>query len=169
MKSCFRSICVVAIVVSVGAAGAEDAARPSAPALTPAAAGVTYGAAPTADGALTVDAVLADTALAGTRVKLSGQAAAVCQKKGCWLTLAASDGRDLRVTFKDYAYFVPADLVGCEVVVEGQLEVTEQSVDELRHLAEDGGQSAEEVAAITAPKQVRQLVADGVLVVKRPS
>ena len=50
-----------------------------------------------------------------------------------------------------------------EVVVNGKAFVTETTVDELRHYAEDAGKSEEEIAAITESKFEYRFLADGVL------
>lgn len=129
--------------------------------------GAVYGAALDAAGALTATDVLAKPELAGQVVKVSGSPDGVCTKMGCWLTLAAGEGSSLRVKMKDHAFFVPADIVGCQIVAQGTLMVREQTVEELRHLAEDAGKPADEVAKIEAPVKVTELEATGVLVVAR--
>lgn len=88
----------------------------------------------------------------------------VCQAKGCWMTLKLEDSSEVLVRFKDYGFFVPKNIAGKEVIVNGKAYVSETSVDELRHYAEDAGKSAEEIAAITEPKRTYSLEADGVLV-----
>lgn len=88
----------------------------------------------------------------------------VCQAKGCWMTLDLGEDKEVMVKFKDYGFFVPKDISGKEVVVNGKAYVKEVSVDEQRHYAEDAGKSAEEVAAITEPKRTYSFEADGVLV-----
>ena len=50
-----------------------------------------------------------------------------------------------------------------EVIINGKAFVTEVSVDEQRHYAEDAGKSTEEIAAITKPKRTLSFEADGVL------
>jgi hypothetical protein len=65
-----------------------------------------------------------------------------------------------------FGYFVPADLIGKTVVVEGKAKVKELSVKQLQHNAEDEGKTKEEIAKITQPKTDISIVADGVLVVK---
>jgi hypothetical protein len=45
------------------------------------------------------------------------------------------------------------------------LRVSETSVERLRHLAEDAGKSASEIAAITAPRHEATLEAEGLRVV----
>uniref|UniRef100_UPI0035622737 DUF4920 domain-containing protein n=1 Tax=Seonamhaeicola sp. TaxID=1912245 RepID=UPI0035622737 len=88
----------------------------------------------------------------------------VCKAKGCWMTLDLGDGNEAMVKFKDYGFFVPKDIAGKDVVVNGKAYVKEVPVDELQHYAEDAGKSAEEIAAITKPKKTFSFEADGVLI-----
>ncbi|MGB6152550.1 MAG: DUF4920 domain-containing protein [Pricia sp.] len=87
----------------------------------------------------------------------------VCKAKGCWMKLQLEDGKEAMVRFKDYGFFMPMDIEGREVVVNGQAFVTEMSVDDQRHYAKDGGQSDAEIAKITTPKKTYGFEADGVL------
>jgi hypothetical protein len=96
--------------------------------------------------------------------KMVAKVDAVCQAKGCWMTLNLEDGNQVMVKFKDYGLFVPKDIAGKEVIVNGLAFVEEVSVDEQRHYAEDAGKSEEEIAAITAPKKTFSFEADGVLI-----
>ena len=47
-------------------------------------------------------------------MQLQAQVASVCQVKGCWMVLDLGGGTQARVTFKDYGFFVPMDIVGKE-------------------------------------------------------
>jgi hypothetical protein len=67
------------------------------------------------------------------------------------------------VKFKDYGFFMPKDIAGKEVIVNGKAFIEAMSVDEQRHYAEDGGESAEAIAAITEQKKTLRFEADGVL------
>lgn len=87
----------------------------------------------------------------------------VCQAKGCWMKVDLENGEQVMVKFKDYGFFMPKDIAGKEVVLNGKAFVNEVPVDEQRHYAEDAGQSAEEIAKITEPKKTFSFVADGVL------
>ncbi|MFD2574428.1 DUF4920 domain-containing protein [Spirosoma soli] len=98
--------------------------------------------------------------------KVEGTVEDVCKMKGCWMKVKTADGQTMRVTFKDYGFFVPKDIVGKTVVVEGTAETTTTPVDELRHYAEDAGKSKEEIAKITEPEKALTFVADGVIVKK---
>ncbi len=96
--------------------------------------------------------------------KVKGKVKSVCQAKGCWMTIEPSEaGKPLLfVKFKDYAFFMPKDCSGKEVVFSGKAYVEETSVDELRHYAEDAGKSADEIAKITQPKREYKFMASGV-------
>ncbi|MDO5969931.1 DUF4920 domain-containing protein [Flavivirga aquimarina] len=95
--------------------------------------------------------------------KMIAKVNSVCQAKGCWMTLNLEDGNEVMVKFKDYGFFVPKDITGKEVIVNGKAYVKEVSVDELKHYAEDADKSTEEIAAITQPKRTYSFEADGVL------
>ena len=95
--------------------------------------------------------------------KMSAKVISVCQAKGCWMTLNLEDGNEVMVKFKDYGFFMPKDIAGKEVIINGKAFVNEVPVDELRHYAEDAGKTAEEIASITAPKKTFSFEADGVL------
>ena len=103
-----------------------------------------------------------------TNVKVRGTVEAVCQAKGCWMNLIDKEVADksVFVKFQDYGFFVPKDIAGYEVVMEGKAYVEETSVDELRHYAEDEGKSEEEIAAITEPVEELKFMATGVEVIR---
>lgn len=96
--------------------------------------------------------------------KVEGTVESVCKVKGCWMKVKTSDGQTMRVTFKDYGFFVPKDIVGKTVVVEGTAETSTTPVADLRHFAQDAGKSKEEIAKITEPEKALTFVADGVIV-----
>ncbi|KJD34390.1 branched-chain amino acid aminotransferase [Tamlana nanhaiensis] len=98
--------------------------------------------------------------------KMTAKVTDVCQAKGCWMTLDLEDGSEVMVKFKDYGFFVPKDIKGKEVIINGKAFVNEVPVDEQRHYAEDAGKSKEEIALIIEPKKTFSFEADGVLVVQ---
>ncbi len=85
--------------------------------------------------------------------KLEGTIEEACQKKGCWMKVKV-DGMDdpIRVTFKDYGFFVPLNSAGNSVVMEGVVKLDTTGIDVLKHYAEDAGKSQEEIDAITEPE-----------------
>lgn len=97
-------------------------------------------------------------------VKLKAKVEAVCQTKGCWMNLVSDKSVEngVFVKFKDYGFFMPKDISGRYVVVEGKGYKEVTSVDELRHYAEDEGLSKDEIAAITEPKEEIKFMASGV-------
>lgn len=70
----------------------------------------------------------------------------------------------MTVRFEDYAFFVPKDLGGREVVVTGTARRRVQTVAERRHYAEDAGASPAEVEAIDTPLDEVAFTATGVRV-----
>lgn len=103
------------------------------------------------------------------KVVMKAKVSEVCQAKGCWMNLvdpAAPSGESLLVKFKDYAFFVPKDIAGREVMIEGMAYKEQTSVDELRHYAEDAGKSEEEIAKITEPVTEKKFMASGVVLLK---
>ncbi|WP_201982278.1 DUF4920 domain-containing protein [Hymenobacter rubidus] len=143
----------------------EGAENHSSTSVAPATPGQTYGAAITPAGALPMSAL--PTALGSrdsAQVKLVGKASAVCQAKGCWMTLPTADGKQMRVRFRDYAFFVPKDLSGHDVVVSGWAYRSTVPKAELQHYAKDAGKSDQEIAAISQDEQQLTFLADGVLV-----
>ena len=98
-------------------------------------------------------------------MKVRGTVNEVCKKKGCWMIMKLSNGDDMRVTFKDYKIFVPKDLTGKEVILEGFAFTDTTSVEDQRHYAKDGGKSETEIAKITTPKKELSFEAKGVVVI----
>ncbi|MEI6408696.1 MAG: DUF4920 domain-containing protein [Bacteroidota bacterium] len=128
-----------------------------------------FGAIITPDHAITYDALMPKMATVDSMpAKVTGKVSGVCQKKGCWMTLTSDQpGKpDMRVTFKDYAFFMPKDLAGKKVVIDGYAYVETTPVAELRHYAEDAGKSKAEVEAITKPKRELAFEAKGVVIVE---
>jgi len=126
-----------------------------------------FGEKISANDAMTYDAMLAKmSAQDSMEVKVKGTVSGVCQAKGCWMTIVSTDeGQpEMFVKFKDYGFFMPLDLAGKEVIMEGKAYREETSVDELRHYAEDEGQSEEEIAKITEPVEELKFMAHGVVV-----
>ncbi len=102
-------------------------------------------------------------------VIMRGKVTDVCQAKGCWMNIvdpASATEEALFVQFKDYGFFMPKDIAGREVIVEGKAYKEQTTVEELRHYAEDAGKSAEEIAAITEPVSEKKFMASGVMLLK---
>ncbi len=98
--------------------------------------------------------------------KMVGKVNEVCQAKGCWMKVDLEDGNQVMVKFKDYGFFMPKNIAGEEVIINGKAFVNEVPVEELRHYAEDAGKSAEEIATITESEKTYSFEADGVLLIQ---
>ncbi|MEN0048567.1 MAG: DUF4920 domain-containing protein, partial [Bacteroidota bacterium] len=68
--------------------------------------------------------------------------------------------------FKDYGFFVPKDISGRQVIMEGYAYREVTPVEELRHYAKDDGMSEEEIAAITEPEEEFKFMASGVILLE---
>ena len=98
--------------------------------------------------------------------QLEATVEAVCQTKGCWMNLVDgnnSSDKSIFVKFKDYGFFMPKDIAGEKVIVEGKAYKEITTVEELKHYAEDEGLSQEEIDAITEPEEELKFMADGVI------
>lgn len=131
--------------------------------IKPAAKGVVYGEALTAQGAAIstaeLQARLANNAFEG---KVTGKVKEVCKSMGCWMTLEKADGTTLMVKTKDHGFFMPQNLVGKTVVIEGTASVTEVSEAKRKHLAEDAGKGKAEIKKIKGSQKEVQFIASGV-------
>lgn len=133
--------------------GAAGAAAPSACAGVPGAVAAPEGTAPAAPAtahfgeAFTLtDSVPVDDVMSrpdefnGKTVRVAANITKVCKKKGCWFVMAGdkADGAYIRVTMKDYGFFVPVDADGRKAVVEGVFKKLDVPEAARKHLAEDG-------------------------------
>lgn len=94
-------------------------------------------------------------------VRVTAKVAEVCQKKGCWMML--TDGNvSMRITFKDYGFFMPKDIAGKTIIAEGL--VTEEIILEkdARHYAEDAGKTKAEIEKIKGDQKQITMVAQSV-------
>ncbi|MCC5938786.1 MAG: DUF4920 domain-containing protein [Lunatimonas sp.] len=94
--------------------------------------------------------------------KVYGTIKEVCAHKGCWMTVELPDGSDMRVTFKDYGFFVPKNAQGFRVTLEGMAEKSVTDVATLKHYAEDAGKAQTEIDSITEPEESVAFEAVGV-------
>mgnify|MGYP003668713864 CR=1 FL=1 len=124
-----------------------------------------FGEAITVEGAVTVEELLAMMVESDSvNAKVIATATDVCAKKGCWMKVALPDSSEMRITFKDYGFFVPKDIAGKQVVFEGYAKLDVTSVDDLRHFAEDAGKTPDEIAAITEDEKAVVFEATGVVI-----
>lgn len=126
--------------------------------------GITYGAGTTSSGAVSVNDLEKNMKENKFEGKVTGKVTDVCQEKGCWMKIEKANGETVMVKFKDYGCFMPKNIVGKEVVVDGEASKKEISVKQLQHYTKDAGKSEEEIKKIKQPKKELMFVAKGVLV-----
>ena len=97
-------------------------------------------------------------------VSMKSKIVSNCQKSGCWMDLDVGNEDVIKVTFKDYAFFIPLDSEGKTATVEGFAKKELIPVDMLKHYAEDEGKSQEEIDAITEPELAYTFEAIGVII-----
>ena len=77
----------------------------------------------------------------GQSVRVVARVAKVCQKKGCFFFAQEGDNV-VRVSFKDYSFFVPTDISGKRVTLVGYVVAREVTAEEASHYADDIGTDA---------------------------
>lgn len=92
--------------------------------------------------ALTVNKIMSDPqAHLGKKLMVEGKIERVCPNRGCWMELVDKSGETrMRITFKDYAFFVPTDSKGMNVKAEGELTAKKLDKAEVEHLTSEGAQ-----------------------------
>jgi hypothetical protein len=94
-----------------------------------------------------------------TAVKVDARISQVCQKKGCFMIATAGD-RAVRISFKDYSFFVPTDTGGKTVTLTGTFIERELSEKQAAHFREDAGTDTLQAG------KVYEIVADAVSIPK---
>lgn len=119
----------------------------------------------TAEGAITPGEFLTEfEGKESFEAKLTTTISEVCSKKGCWMTLELGGDKNMRVTFKDYEFFVPKDAAGKMATIKGTATMDTTTVEMLQHYASDAGDSQEEIDAITEPEYNYAFEAVGVII-----
>lgn len=133
--------------------------------IPPAAKGVLYGTEIAAAGeAISPNDIQAKMSNGVFEGKLTGKVTEVCKAMGCWIRLEKADGSSMMVKTKDHAFFLPQNLVGKTVVMEGTASVKEVSEEKRKHFAEDAGKSKEEIKKIKGSAKEVQFIASGIKV-----
>lgn len=91
--------------------------------------GVQYGKAIDNKGAISVKELPgkfnADSTYNG---KIVGEVVEVCKMSGCFVKIKREGGGDpIMVRFRNYGFFLPQDIIGKTIVLEGQAKVKETS------------------------------------------
>lgn len=101
------------------------------------------------------------------QAKVQAEVNAVCQKKGCWMDVPLPGDEVMKVKFKDYGFFVPKDISGDKVIMEGYAKLETVPVDVLKHYADDAGKSKGEIDAIKEPALKYTFMAEGVIIERK--
>lgn len=88
---------------------------------------------------------------------LETRIAKVCQRKGCFF-IAQQNEHMMRVSFRDYGFFIPTDSSGKTVQLAGQLVAKERSPEQTAHFQADLKCNSDEVQA----GKVYEIVADSI-------
>jgi hypothetical protein len=89
--------------------------------------------------------------------QLEARIAKVCQKKGCFF-IAQQGQHILRVSFRDYSFFIPTDSSGKTVTLAGELVEKKLSLEQVAHFKAD----LESASDVLKPGLVYEIVADSV-------
>lgn len=135
--------------------------------IEPARTGVVYGEGKPSGAETTTGDLYEQLALdAPETATLKAKVLEVCPKKGCWMNVQLADKTEVFVKMKDYGFFVPADIEGKTILMEGEAYKELTSVEEQRHYAEDAKKSKAEIELITKPKEKFRFTASNILVVE---
>ena len=93
---------------------------------------------------------------------VSGNVAAACQAKGCWMNMNIADN-EMFVKFKDYGFLVPKNSADHNAIIKGWAYQDTISVKDRIEYARDAEATEEEIAAITEPEVKLTFMAEGVV------
>ena len=115
--------------------------------------------------AVSIEKVLqSPDAYAKKSVLVEGLIENACSNKGCWMQLTPDAGKPgMRVTFKDYAFFIPLDSKGMRARVHGTTRLKTLSKKEADHLEGEGAKltrnadgTAREVSFVASGVELRK-------------
>lgn len=86
-------------------------------------------------------------AFVGLEVRVEAKISQVCQRKGCFMVATSGEGA-IRISFEDYAFFVPTDTGGKTVTFTGTVIARELTEEQAAHLREDAGSDAIEAGPV---------------------
>lgn len=161
MKFFFLSLLLIGSVAFAG--NPSPKAEKASP--TPAV-GTKYGEMKAGEKVVSLENILENyTDFKGKMVSFEAVPKKVCEKKGCWMVLEEGT-LQVRTLFKDYGFFVPKEILGKKVRVQGMMEQKKISAATLRHFMKDEGKKMEEIKKVKTGEVRFQFVASGVEVVK---
>jgi hypothetical protein len=101
-------------------------------------------------------------------VRVAGVVTAVCEKAGCWMTLATAGGDDeVRIKVNDGVIVFPPEAKGRHAIAEGRFVKIEMTLDETiaykQHHAEEQGEEFDP-ASVTEPMVFYQIRGTGAVI-----
>jgi hypothetical protein len=119
---------------------------------------------------IAIEQILDDPAsFADQQVRIEGLVTGVCPKKGCWMTLAAEKGLEVRVKVEDDVIVIPADATGHQAVAEGIVRLRRYErqdwIDWQSHLADEKGETFDSSAVGEGPFHVVSLEGLGIEII----
>jgi len=130
-----------------------------------AASGVVYGEVKDKGDLVSIDKLESSLKENKYNGKVTGKVIEVCQAMGCWVKLQKTDGSTILVKAKDHGFTMPKDIVGKNVIVDGEANATEISEKMRKHYAQDAGKSKDEIEKIKGSSKELTISANGVKVI----
>jgi len=127
--------------------------------------GVVYGEVKDKGQAISIDKLESNLKENKFEGKITGKVVEVCQAMGCWVKLQKADGSTILVNAKDHGFTMPKDIVGKNVVIDGEATIKEVTEKMRRHYAEDAGKTKEEIEKIKGSSKEVTIAANGVKVI----
>lgn len=133
---------ILAIIAGLGLAPihANNFTKAPAPAVASKDGVIKRGAPLGSSPVVTIADILSDPgSYSGRTVTVNGLIRQCCTRKGCWMELSATKkGKTMRVTFKDYGFFVPTTSKGMKARAEGTVVVKTLSKEDVEHMVSEG-------------------------------
>ena len=83
-----------------------------------------------------------------TSFGLEARVKKVCQKKGCFF-IATQGQKTIRISFKDYGFFVPTDITDRTAIIIGTLTRHDVSPEQAEHFSKDLGEKNSVKSGVT--------------------
>jgi hypothetical protein len=131
--------------------------------------GKVYGEPLTGQDTISISTLLDDPEpYLGKVVRVEGLVTGVCEKRGCWMTLAGDrDFEEIRIKVDDGVIVFPMEAKGRKAVAEGvftKIEMTlEQTIAYRQHHAEEHGEEFDP-ASVTEPMSFYQIQGTGAVI-----
>jgi hypothetical protein len=150
-----RCVCLTLLVLAAGAPQAED--------------GKIYGEPLTGTETVAISELLANPdPYLGEVVRVEGLVTGVCEKRGCWMSLAGDEEfQEIRIKVDDGVIVFPLEAKGHRAVAEGVFTKVEMTLDQTvayrKHHAEEHGEEFDP-STVTEPLVFFQIRGTGAVI-----